>query len=244
MTRHGRAGWVATEHAARWADRPDSFPEYSQVYRPSRRRAQIALGLLGVMATLTVAAVIHDASGFDLVRTAEAGLLTKREADLYDNTTQALARFDLILYAAASVAFLAWLSRSVDNIPSLTRTRPLVTPRWSIGWWFVPFANIVQPFRVVNDLYGRLAPAPGWSLLVILWWVAWVVMNLVSIAVLRTPEPTNLVELESWFQLSLAIDISTLVAALLAMAVVWRTQSFAEARAAAAPDRATEAEPG
>ena len=233
MSRDREVGWAVADHPGTWKPGADSFPGFSPVYRSGRLRAYFVIALLVMSLPLTALIGMHDLSGFDLVRRAEAGELTLAEADRFDNWTQALALIDLLLYGVTALAFLAWLSRSVDNVPSLTLTRPLVTPRWSIGWWFIPFANFVQPYRIVNDLYTRLTTRPRRSLTVILWWVAWILMQLMSIALFRRPAPTTAQELESQFTVMVAIDVVTFVAALLAIVVVWRIQSFADARAAA-----------
>jgi uncharacterized protein DUF4328 len=34
------------------------------------------------------------------------------------------------------------------------------TPGWTVGWWFVPFASLVQPFGAVRELCRR-AGRPG-----------------------------------------------------------------------------------
>jgi Na+/proline symporter len=32
------------------------------------------------------------------------------------------------------------------------------SPGWAVGWWFVPFANLVKPFQVMRELYNESDP--------------------------------------------------------------------------------------
>jgi hypothetical protein len=88
-------------------------------------------------------------------------------------------------WTGAAITFLMWLHRSYRNLPALGATELRFSPGWAVGWWFVPFANFVQPVRVVTEVWqasqaahgqntraGRRAigtPLPMW-----LWWGLWV----------------------------------------------------------------------
>jgi hypothetical protein len=55
-------------------------------------------------------------------------------------------------------------------------TGPLRFGRWaSVGWWFVPFANLVMPLQVVRELWNRReGVTPGSDNARLLhWWVPW-----------------------------------------------------------------------
>jgi hypothetical protein len=60
------------------------------------------------------------------------------------------------------------------------------TPGWAVGWWFVPFANLVKPFQTVRELWKASDPgAPDWwgseTLPVIgWWWGGYVVFNILD----------------------------------------------------------------
>ncbi|TAM56094.1 MAG: DUF4328 domain-containing protein, partial [Chloroflexota bacterium] len=74
---------------------------------------------------------------------------------------------------ALFVAFLAWLSRTVEITPALGGGKPVDSPSWAIGWWFVPIACLWKPYAVVRDVWKRLATASrrGGSELVLGWWL-------------------------------------------------------------------------
>ena len=97
---------------------------------------------------------------------------------------------------AAAVALLAWLSRVVDNTPALGGGQPLVTPRASIWWWFVPVASFVMPYRIVADTWRRLAAnaTEARSAILRAWWLLWVVGGIADYLVLGLPAPTTLAD--------------------------------------------------
>jgi hypothetical protein len=99
-----------------------------------------------------------------------------------------------LLVLATAFAFLAWLSRAIDNAPPLGAGTPETSPAASIGWWFVPIANLVMPYRIVRDLLDRLAVPwlqPG-RVAVLSWWLLFIVGYLLrSTATVATRLQTN-----------------------------------------------------
>ena len=59
------------------------------------------------------------------------------------------------------------------------------TPGWAVGWYFIPFANLLKPFQAMRELwnashgevttFGGEAPSQ-----VKLWWGTWIAGNIVS----------------------------------------------------------------
>lgn len=57
------------------------------------------------------------------------------------------------------IFFLIWLSRAYKNLPVLGARHLEFSPGWAVGWWFIPFANLVKPYQVVRELYSESDPA-------------------------------------------------------------------------------------
>ena len=205
---------------------------FSGIFRSARTRAKLTVALLAAITLVYVLTAFHHVSGFDLVSRADLGILTPGEVTVFDDVTQILAVAYLLAFLASAVAFLAWLSRSVDNVPPLTGQVPRSTPRWSIGWWFVPIANFVMPYLVVRDLLVRLRGTDGGPIWVLLaWWVAWLGTTLASLVVASIRGPNTLAELNTWFSVNLAADLAGATAAVLAIVVVRGIQTLADQRA-------------
>lgn len=206
---------------------------FSGTFRSARTRANLTVALLAAITLVYVLTAFHHVSGFDLVSRADLGTLAPGEVTDFDDVTQILAVAYLLAFLASAVAFLAWLSRSVDNVPPLTGQVPRTTPRWSIGWWFVPIANFVMPYLVVRDLLVRLRGNDGGPIWVILaWWVGWMGITLASVVVASLRGPNTLAELNTWFTINLATDLAGATAAVLAIVVVRGIQTLADERAA------------
>ncbi|QYO65100.1 DUF4328 domain-containing protein [Leptolyngbya sp. 7M] len=47
---------------------------------------------------------------------------------------------------ATIVLFLVWLYRAHKNLFSLKPTHLDFSPGWAVGWWFIPFLNLVRPY--------------------------------------------------------------------------------------------------
>ncbi|HEY0170101.1 MAG TPA: DUF4328 domain-containing protein [Pyrinomonadaceae bacterium] len=98
-----------------------------------------------------------------------------------------------IVCAALVVAFLVWLYRVVKNVPALGTRRSNVefSPVWAAGSFFVPFVNLVVPYRAVREVWVKSDPEmlPGGDFmfpqassapLVLGWWLAWLASNVLS----------------------------------------------------------------
>lgn len=225
----GEPRW--SEDAAHDAGIPDA--RFSSVYRSARRRSRYAIGFLALMGALFTVSVTHDVAGFGLIARAEDGLLTMADANGYDAFTTNLVIVSLVLYIPCGITFLAWLSRSVDNVPVLGGGRPIATPRWSIGWWFIPFMSFWKPYQVVKDLNARMATgAVTGGALLLAWWLCFIVGNLVARFLARLPVPTDLEGLRTLLTVSTVSETMTLVAAGLGIYVIVHIQEQAELRAA------------
>jgi len=216
----------------------DTLKGFSGVYRSAGGRARITSILLGIVGFIALLSTIQDGLGFGLIEDARMGLLTAEEANAFDSGMAHLALWTLGVEVVTAVAFLAWLSRTVDNVPALRGGRPMVTPRWSIGWWFIPFANLVKPFQIVRDVHDRMAIGAssdgGW--IVLAWWLSWVVGRMIAAIAELVPPPINpdainLDALGKQFSFRGIADSLTLLGAILAIVVVLRIQWRADTRA-------------
>jgi hypothetical protein len=76
--------------------------------------------------------------------------------------------------------WLAWQLRAHDNLVAAGVAGLRFTPAWGALWWFVPIANLVQPYREVRDLVVASAAGPGAAVqacrrpaVVPVWWGVW-----------------------------------------------------------------------
>ena len=103
-------------------------------YRSSARRAKVATWLLAISTILAAVALATDVYGISVVRQAIDGSLTDLEAGRFVEFAGAISICYLAAFLVTAVAFLAWLSRAIDNVPALGAGWPSASPRWAIAW--------------------------------------------------------------------------------------------------------------
>lgn len=95
------------------------------------------------------------------------------------------AVLSVLIYIATVVVFLMWLYRASDNLRAFNPwARPEYSPGWAVGWFFIPFANLFMPFRVVKEVWQKSGPpdedfivAPSLPATFIVWWVFWLLAS-------------------------------------------------------------------
>ncbi|MCB9776983.1 MAG: DUF4328 domain-containing protein [Alphaproteobacteria bacterium] len=136
-----------------------------------------------------IAIILHTADGVVL------SLLMFLSALAPDNEAllvlQALPAIGLILtLVLAWVTFLVWFNRTTVAVRALVGDQDealtdLPTPGGSVGWWFVPFINLIRPRDMTRALWRWSAPDPrdrpdAEPSFINAWWGFWIGSNLVS----------------------------------------------------------------
>jgi Domain of unknown function (DUF4328) len=151
-------------------------------YRPTRTVAKWTMGLVGAVGLASVLTIAFAAQQLSLLRRVESGggvsFAAGHAADTRFNAAGVVAAWVMI---AAGVLWCVWQFRAQGNLRSLGSTGMRFSPGWAVGWWFIPFANIVQPYRAVSELWRASEPQAGaveWRALpspplLWLWWGGW-----------------------------------------------------------------------
>ena len=200
-------------------------------YRPASARGSVAIALLLLMGLLAAISALHFLSAFDLADRAARSALRPGEAAAFDDLTQTLGRLELAGLILTGIAWFVWLHRSVANARSLG-VQTEATPGWSVSWWFIPFANLVKPYRILRSLFDGLVSGSG--RIVGFWWGCYLIAGFISeFAALQRPE--TLAALRVYAGSFLLADTLRIVAAILGALMVWRidegTDDLAQTRA-------------
>ena len=149
-----------------------------------------------------------------------------------------------VLYVASliglAISMMMWIYRSVENCWYLLGGIPERSPGWSVGWWFIPGANLVMPLLVVWDLNRRMArgvASPMMPLLLV-WWVIGPLIGIaglvitfpISFQAALPPGPT----LEEGRRLAFItglFQLASVIPPILTLIVYGRIQRFADVRA-------------
>lgn len=99
-----------------------------------------------------------------------------------------------LLWITTAVLFLTWFRRCHTNLPALGATRLRMTHGWSVGWFFVPLANLWMPYRAAREIWRGSLPGHIYSgedprgqtpVLLQFWWVFWVLSQFLNQASFR-----------------------------------------------------------
>jgi len=123
----------------------------------------------------------------DLLRRIERGDGTEAEVDRLDAYAAVYSVPAGTVVLVAFVLALVWIYRVNRNAWVLRPTGMKFRPGWSVAWCFIPFANLVQPYRIMGELWrANMAAhdAPNWRYKVIPssvfgWWI-FTVVSIVS----------------------------------------------------------------
>jgi Domain of unknown function (DUF4328) len=222
-------GPPAPPDPATWGSQHGPAPEKPQPYRSGATRAKVAMLLLGAMAVLDSIGLVQDLLGLQLVDRIADGTITVEEADAYDQQVALHSLAWFAVYIPTVIAFLAWLSRAVANVPALGAGEPPSSPRASIGWWFVPIANLWKPYGIVKGVHERLKAVAGGAgpmFPVLAWWLFWIAGSVVdNLAARLFLAGDDLATLRNGMTISAVGNALTIVAAILAILVVRAIQA-------------------
>jgi hypothetical protein len=160
-------------------------------FRPADTLSYIAVGLLAAVLLCAVLSVI-----FSFVTLAAPDY----EIVLHDGETLNVgfmllgltALLRIPVFIAAVVFFLIWEHRSFTSLAALKANSREFSPGWAVGWWFIPFANLVKPFQAMRELYNQSEPevdsdsdfllpvAAGTPTLIGFWWAFWILANVAN----------------------------------------------------------------
>jgi hypothetical protein len=209
---------------------------------PLRSRADFALGFLGAIALLDVAATWSDWEMLQYLEGIQRGVEPVEEiANAIDERQAAIALLQGGLYLACAVAFAMWMHRAYKALVAARLPGLRYSPAWAAGGFFVPFLNLFRPLQVMREidpaaawLSGEMRGATHWrasprSLRVVVWWMLWLVTgiagNVSTRMMLRAEELDEIVDASWW---TLCSDASGPPAAIAALLVVARITSRIE----------------
>lgn len=107
-----------------------------------------------------------------------------------DNVGAVVGTLYTLAFIATVIANGMWIYRASSNAGHMAPSSARITPGWSVGWYFIPFANLVKPYEAMRQTWvtsldpGAQLDAAGPSLLH-QWWFGWLVGGFLATASLR-----------------------------------------------------------
>lgn len=181
---------------------------------------------------MLVVALVGRIHLIDDIVMGNTGNLSQTDVDASDNFVGSATPVEAGLYLLAAIVVLFWLHRVVANNWELLQQGLRFTPGWAVGWWFIPFANLVRPAQVMSETWRASDPRQARSNpesrrqvgigLVIAWWAAFLLGGVVGrVAVIAGGSGDALDTLRTHAQITIAeMGFEVIAAALLVMLVV------------------------
>lgn len=66
-----------------------------------------------------------------------------------------------IIGVVAGIVSLFWIYRVHANLSALGARNLKNTSFWAVGWWLIPFAHLVFPYRIMREIWHRSDPGDG-----------------------------------------------------------------------------------
>lgn len=204
-------------------------------FRSGRTLARAVIVLLVAGALLDLVSVGSTLFQIRMLSRAAAGAYPSEDEVMWNDLREAgVGLLQVCSYVLTVVVFCVWLYRAYKNLPALGNARESLnySPGWAVGYFFIPFANLIMPYRAVKEVWQKSTPveegedpALAWlkgpPALLPAWWGFWLLSNITNNLLFRlslkaeTPEAMLTVS-----KFTLAVAAVDIVSALLAALVV------------------------
>ena len=128
-------------------------------YHSARTRANWTCFVLVVLGVLVVASFASTILELQLIQEIkDGGFVSEQQIDSNDDRQRAIAILSLLAYGAVVIATFIWIFRSSKNLDVFGLQDRRFSPGWAVGWWFVPFMNLVRPYQVMKEIWEGSHP--------------------------------------------------------------------------------------
>jgi hypothetical protein len=192
----------------------------------------VLLGFFALFTVLAIAADIQQAYRIGQLRNGETVAVS--DLELAHDNFLGFKGLQMLAAIGAAPLFIWWLYRAARNLPAFGALGQEFSPGWTIGWWFVPGANLVQPLRVLLEAWRGSAPRQvlepdqSWKTgpapaLPILWWIG-CLAGTVGFWLIGSQAETDVDErsLFGWAIAAACIDAALLLLTSLTIVLIWR----------------------
>ena len=128
-------------------------------FRSGHSLAQIVTVMLAVGIGFNVVSILLTAAQ---LASGSAAALVSEDADIgvLDLLELGFALLQFVVIIATVVVFCMWLYRAAHNLTALGNPRQAIeySPGWAVGSFFVPFVNLVVPYRATKEVWVKSDP--------------------------------------------------------------------------------------
>ncbi|NRA37721.1 MAG: DUF4328 domain-containing protein, partial [Planctomycetes bacterium] len=173
------------------ADNPYAAPEADEYdAATTKRKSQLSksrysfrpvMGIsktIMIMMSLYALSLIYGVSvGNSQIALLEGGEFTDQQLEASDEEVGMSAILTLIIIIPTMIVFMVWINKACKNAHFFNRKAMSITPGWAVGWYFVPFANLVKPCTAMKEMFIASGLKDKLAMVTV-WWVAWLVFTI------------------------------------------------------------------
>ncbi len=155
----------------------------------------LLFGIIG-----SVAETLSSYGQLDMLNRARSGVEVKLDdISAIEARMVSMGLGAVAIYIVTAICFAIWIVRAHKNLRALKIQRLSYTPGWALGWFFVPFLNLIRPFQAMKDLWQASHAGAEWSTassakLVDFWWCLWLINNVYGAIISRTFSSQNSID--------------------------------------------------
>ncbi len=201
-------------------------------------RARVVFGVFAIFAGITVFAIISYFTVIQLLGK-PVWQITMDEILAMDARLSLLDTLFLWTAIVAGIVFLVWVYRANKNLSSLGAGGTRFTPGWAVGWFFVPFMNLVRPYQVVKEIFEESDPGidvagtvkRGYSSSTIVgwWWALFLGSSFAEATVYRLIDGSQDVsELVSFLYVAIGVKVLNIAGMIVTVLMVKKISDFQE----------------
>lgn len=86
----------------------------------------------------------------------------------------------LVFLVLAVVFFSMWTHRVVANAHAFGGKYNDISPGWAVGWYFIPFANLVKPYQALKQAWQTTFDDEAVPSILPAWWGFWIVSGIIG----------------------------------------------------------------
>ena len=121
-------------------------------------RATILRYLLITGLVLNIVGVWSSLGQHSLLASIRDGVeITTEQADVNDGRQAMVGITQVVVFIVTAIVWLFWLHRAYANLRLIGSRKTEITPGWAVGYWFIPFINLVRPYQITVELWRRSA---------------------------------------------------------------------------------------
>ena len=125
-------------------------------------------------------------------------------------------------FIGSVIAFSMFSHRAMKNLHAWESRSADMSPGWTVGWYFIPFANLWKPFEAMTQIWDGTTEVTSPKVSIYpkigLWWMFWILTNISANVSFRTSMNGDFTE--SSIKFVAIADIVSSVTGLIAIFVI------------------------